>query len=269
MKRRHVSLILSVWMLLTFLGPVAPSLRAEGPQIGLVVQEGDDTITTYCVELDVPEITGYEVLSRAGLDVAVTVQGSMGAGVCRIGDTGCPGNDCFCDFPPNYWSYWHLREGQWVYSQAGASAYKVRAGNVEGWLWGRGNPPQVISLSDICAPATEAPKPTATATSTHSPPPPTGTATIPVASSTPEAAAPSETARPAETATPPATRQPKMPTASATATAAEPTVSPTAARPPATENADPQGTSPTSYILFGVLLVALGGIAMVVRARRR
>ena len=201
----------------------------------------------------------------------------MGAAICRIDNVGCsfPQDVCFCqcadlsdDSPCVYWSYWHLNDGQWVYSQVGAGAYKVQAGSVEGWLWGRGNPPQVISLAAICAPATSTPAPTATATRTNTPPPTSETATVPVASHTPEVASPTATDSPFETMTPSAMPLRNSPTAGPSAT--ETVLSELSTETPQAEMGDraPPGSSTTSYVLFAVLLIALASAAVVVRARQ-
>lgn len=270
MIRRYARILMTAGPLLAIaLAIIAPPLLAEGSQVGLVVQEGEGTINTYCIEINEPEITGYEVLARAGLDVAVVVQGGMGAGVCRIGDTGCPGNDCFCDFPPNYWSYWHLTDGQWTYSQVGAGAYRARAGGVEGWLWGRGSPPQIVTLEDICAPATNTPDPTGTATRTNSPPPPSNTATIPAASHTPEIPSPTATDSPAETMAPSATPTRALATASPTATEADLSAPPTETAQPEMRNLGAQDSSTTSYVVFGALLIGLASAAFIMRVRQR
>jgi len=65
--------------------------------------------------------------------------------------------------------YYHLSNGQWVYSSLGAGAYNVRDGDVEGWVWGvstqqGGAQPPAISFDQICTPA---------ATDTPVPPTPT------------------------------------------------------------------------------------------------
>ncbi|HET7090026.1 MAG TPA: hypothetical protein VFL17_15425, partial [Anaerolineae bacterium] len=63
---------------------------------------------------------------------------------------------CSCAFPPDYWSYWHLRDGSWAYASVGASSYTVHDGDVEGWSWGAGEPPALFTFDQICAPSSAA-----------------------------------------------------------------------------------------------------------------
>lgn len=169
-------------------------------RVGLIVDFGDQYITR-CVEFSESEITGYDVLRRAGLDVVVMASGGMGVAVCDINNTsGCPASNCFCKCqgsPCVYWAYQHLVNGSWQYSQLGASSSKARNGDIEGWAWGEGAlnssgaQPPVIPFDQICAPpATDTPvptdtpiPPTKTPMPTNTPVPPTDT---PVPTDTPE-----------------------------------------------------------------------------------
>lgn len=126
---------------------VVPGSSA-GPsnQAGLVVAFGDGTYITRCVTFSEPSISGYEVLARSGLDV-VSAEGM----ICDIeGESGCSPDNCLCS-PTSYWSYWHLLEGAWTYSNVGANAYQVSDGDVEGWRWGAGEAPPVVLFDDICS----------------------------------------------------------------------------------------------------------------------
>jgi hypothetical protein len=212
---------------------------AEGPnRAGLVVQFGDGTIDTYCVEFTDPETTGYDLLLITGLQVEASINPGAGAFICGIGGEGCAVSDCMCEYPPNYWSYWHLAGEEWTYSQAGVSGHLVSSGDVDGWSWGGGNPPKVASFGEICPPpATDTPTPAATWTPSPTPPstdtpiptptwtpPPSDTPTLdppkdtPLASSTP---LPAVTAKPAPTST-------NVPTSTPTwARTVAPTLSPT------------------------------------------
>jgi len=150
---------LLVFFILSWLGcwVIIPA-QAEGEsRIALVVQFDDSNIVTKCVPFSGNQITGYEVLERSGLGLSVEF-GSMGAVVCKIGETGCSENNCWCEFPPTYWSYWHLVDNSWSYSQLGASLYNVQNGSVEGWRWGEGEPPTAnYTFDQICQPATSTP----------------------------------------------------------------------------------------------------------------
>ena len=140
---------------------------------GLVVQFGDGSVFTSCVEFTEPDISAYDVLVRAGLTAEASFDALMGPGVCSINGEGCPASNCFCQctgVPCIYWVYHHLINGTWQYSNLGAGIYPVHDGEVEGWAWGEGAPtqgvqPPATSFDQICAP--EAP--------THTPAPPTDT----------------------------------------------------------------------------------------------
>lgn len=141
------------------------SVSAQEPnQAGLVVTLEDGTAVTRCIEFTEDEINGLELVSRSGLEVE-TGTASFGASVCRIEETGCPGNDCFCQCKGGdcvYWSYWHLRDDGWQYSQAGAGIYQVKDGAVEGWTWGPGTPqnapePPAFTFDEICTTPVETP----------------------------------------------------------------------------------------------------------------
>jgi hypothetical protein len=116
--------------------------EADGPnRAGLVIDYGDGNAVTFCVEFEEESITGIEVLERAGREF---VLGFGGGAVCAVDGVGCPGDDCWCECgnPSQgciYWMYWHLKGGEWRYSEAGAAAYPIYDGDVEGWVWGSGS----------------------------------------------------------------------------------------------------------------------------------
>ncbi|MCD6289971.1 MAG: hypothetical protein J7M34_05655, partial [Anaerolineae bacterium] len=169
---------------LIFLAAALPSVpaSADGPnRVGLVVQFPDHVFTT-CITFNESKISGYDVLARSGLELSIDASSSYGVAVCGINGVGCsfPAEDCFCQCQGAhcvYWSYWHLKNGQWEYSQLGASNYFVQDGDVEGWYWGEGelnmtaNPPPVFTFDALCAPPTPTPTSTPTATPTSTPVP--------------------------------------------------------------------------------------------------
>jgi len=167
-----VMLVLAFSAMNSIVATAQPSNR-----VGLVIAYGDGSVVTRCIAFDEAEISGYEVLRRAGLSVVTAFDSGLGAGVCKIEHQGCPRASCMTCDTPNYWSYWHLTGGAWVYSQLGASSYTVQNGEVEGWRWGTGDPPPVVPFDQICAPpATDTPTPTATPVPpTNTPVPPTET----------------------------------------------------------------------------------------------
>ena len=118
---------------------------------------GPDDVQTLCIRLDVPEITGMELLERAGLPVIQESTAGVGSTVCKIDAVGCdfPGEHCFCQClgtPCSFWSYWYWQDGDWVFAQRGATTRRVRDGAIEAWVWGDGQTsPPIIDPAAICA----------------------------------------------------------------------------------------------------------------------
>lgn len=135
-----------------------PSHRA-----GLVIQFGDGSYITRCIPFAGDSISGLELLMRSGLNVV-----TWGGAVCRIEQDGCdyPTEPCFCQCRGAqclYWSYWHWREGHWVYAQVGAADHQVRDGDIEGWAWSNGQPPPIVPVEQVCgSDSTTATNPTTT-----------------------------------------------------------------------------------------------------------
>jgi hypothetical protein len=303
MNKRLIALLLTVILMLVITYPQTVQANSGG-QIGLVVQFGNGNTTTLCVSGD--GISGYEVLQRSGLDVVASFS-NMGAAVCKIGADGCSADNCFCQHPPHYWSYWQLRNGSWVYSPMGSASQSVPAGSVEGWRWGTGDPPPVIAFESICSPPpTEAPPPTALPeppTATPLPPtplPPTPTAQPPsptvvivqqvtatriistptsgpvvVSSPTPEDTA-SPSPSPSATASPTASYTPVI-TASATPTALAvddqendiPLHSGEGSAAADPDNENPASGAPVQYLYFGIITVLMGTILVIFNIYQR
>ena len=153
MTRRFLAfLVLS--LLLFGVQPARARVR-ESNQVGLVVQFGDGSMITRCITFNEPEISGYDVLDRSGLDLVVA-GGALGVTICDIeGESGCPAANCFCQCPPPgdpcvFWHYWHLENNEWVMSSTGVNNSVVHTGDVEGWSWGTGDAPALIAFEDIC-----------------------------------------------------------------------------------------------------------------------
>lgn len=208
MKQRVISFhyALFVWLVLITLGISLDRACAQVPnQVGLVVHFGDDSTITRCIEFNGAQINGYDVLLRSGLNIVGTGSAGGGMAVCKIEDIGCPTEDCFCKCKGStciYWSYWHLVDGSWQYSTAGASGYTVHPDEVEGWSWGTSQPPPLVPFEHICAPP-----PTSTPASTDTP--------VPTATWTPSPApTPTDTPSPTATSTPlPTSTDTPLPTA--------------------------------------------------------
>ncbi|HYP21108.1 MAG TPA: hypothetical protein VEY08_13635, partial [Chloroflexia bacterium] len=164
----------------------AGSTQQSESHAGLVVQFADGTTNTYCLAFTGESITGLDLLLKTGLDVTAETQGALGGWICKIGPDGCnfPEQPCACQsyvLGGKYWVYSHLKDGAWKTSQLGASNYKVRDGEVEGWAWSTGKGPSVTpSFAELCAAVLPvSPEPTATNPPPPPPPPPTNTPLLP------------------------------------------------------------------------------------------
>lgn len=176
---RAAWVVLSVLSLALTPAPFSTSLgrgdEGEGPnRAGLVVRYGDGRVVTACVRFSEPEISGEELLYRAGLEVSVQPFGGMGNAVCAINGEGCqpPGEPCFCQCQTMgekcvYWVYAHLGEdGKWHTAGRGPSTTLLHNGDVDGWAWGGGVALPALTFADICAaPATATVTPLAVTTS--------------------------------------------------------------------------------------------------------
>ena len=184
--------LLALLLLLTVSLAARPPLQVgaqERNRAGLIVDFGEGRVFTACIRFAEDELSGVDLLRRAGLDLLVEYS-SIGQAVCKIEDVGCafPGQHCFCDclrVPCAYWSYWYRDGDSWIYSGMGGSDRRVGDGGVDAWVWGDGSrqPPE-LDLASLCAAPPEEDTPT--------PPPdgpvtglPTGEASPPVPSPSP------------------------------------------------------------------------------------
>lgn len=127
---------------------------------GVVVQFGDGRVEQACVDFVENEITGIDLLNRAGIEYVAQSTG-MGAAVCQIENEGCayPADDCFCQCQGASCVFWRLytaRDNAWALANIGASSTKVRDGDVQAWVWGggtlsQGEAPEGITPADVCA----------------------------------------------------------------------------------------------------------------------
>ena len=141
------------------------SVRAQTPnRAGVVVQFSNGSTQTRCVSFTEDSISGYDLLRRSKLPIAVDF-GSFGAAVCKIGNEGCsfPSEGCFCKCQTlgagcMYWVYSQLNvsNGAWTISGLGAGNRQVRNGDVDGWRWGKGNGdsgevPVSVTFDSVCS----------------------------------------------------------------------------------------------------------------------
>jgi hypothetical protein len=238
---------LAILALAIFLPAIGRAQEQQPNRAGLVIQHGDGRVITSCVSFTEPEISGADMLDRAGVSY-VAQKATIGAAVCKLDGEGCdyPTEDCFCHCKGAdcaYWAYQHLRDGKWVYSQLSASGTKLRPGDVDGWAWGAGNvqagaQPPLISFQEVCA-TTDDRQPT---TGGPSPVPDTPTdARIPTAIPQPTPTnGRTGTIYPAPTTALPPTKEPS-------ATFAPPTTVPTTQAPRASATPRPSdGHTPTT-----------------------
>jgi prenyltransferase beta subunit len=115
--------------------PINNLICADGPgnQATVIIDYGNGSRESICVEFEQAPISGLELLDLAGVpyELAVEYPGM----VTQIRDVGCPGDDPYCD-PPMYWSYlyWDGAEG-WQSYPVGAADSEVVDGTVDGWHW--------------------------------------------------------------------------------------------------------------------------------------
>jgi hypothetical protein len=170
--RRQAYGLAALLLFLTILGVTVPVAAQDADnQAGLVIQFGDGSLYTACVDLGTDgQATGEDLLRSASLDPVIDYNSGFGGGtVCKIGDDGCsfPADKCFCQCtmkpgePCVYWTYFHLLDGQWRYANLGASSFIVKPGSVQAWVWGLGGvgsgvQPPNVTFEQICGDSSEA-----------------------------------------------------------------------------------------------------------------
>ena len=131
------------------------------PRAALVVDAGDQGgVRTYCVALDADQVSGIRLIELAHRQHGLSYYlGYAGSGVCMLAGVGYREEECF-KAGRSYWAYWHGNgSGGWSYATAGAADSSVGDGDVEGWSWGDGAPPQASSsLNTVCASAQTGPR---------------------------------------------------------------------------------------------------------------
>lgn len=153
MLRQHkfsllICLGLILALTLTFIN-LTKAIAQESERVGLVIQFSDDSILTSCIDTGGQALSGLDILEISGVKLSQYYDANREVAVCSVNGQGCDANHCFCAFP-DYWSYWHLENGEWVYSGRGASTSIVQPGTVDGWRWGAGEGPSKITFEEIC-----------------------------------------------------------------------------------------------------------------------
>lgn len=159
MKRRALTFIPALLLgALPIVGAPSIACAGEGARAALVVDTGS-AVTSYCVELDAPSVSGIRLIelasSQHGLEYSL---GFGGKAVCMLEGVGPMSDDCFEEYP-DYWGYWRGDgSGGWRWSSSGAGSTSVSDGDVEGWSWGSGQDgsthpsPPSTPFGSVCAP---------------------------------------------------------------------------------------------------------------------
>ncbi|MEM7481546.1 MAG: hypothetical protein AAF481_10255 [Acidobacteriota bacterium] len=147
-------------------GPTAATAEDSGTfRAALVVAKSDSTTpTTVCVERTGSDgsapVSGIDILTLSGLDLAYETAAGGGVLVCRIDSAGCdfPAEGCLCQCESGdscrFWSYWQRPPGAsaWQRAERGGAGSMARDGGVEGWVFGAGDaPPPEVSFNDVCS----------------------------------------------------------------------------------------------------------------------
>ncbi|MCU0506863.1 MAG: PEP-CTERM sorting domain-containing protein [Anaerolineae bacterium] len=132
MSRRSLIVLLAVAALLALTATAAFAQTGGTKQVGLVVTFPDGKTHTEVVTVPAAA-TAIDALRAAKLTV-VTNEGSFGTSLCKVNETGCPADDCFCD-PAKFWAYYHLTGSAWTSAAEGVGAFVPANGAVEGFAW--------------------------------------------------------------------------------------------------------------------------------------
>ncbi|HEV2528373.1 MAG TPA: hypothetical protein VGT61_08000 [Thermomicrobiales bacterium] len=128
---------------------------------GIVVLHGDGSRTDAVVAFPGADVSGVELLRQSGIEVLAVPFGGLGEGICQIEQEGCEISECrrtVCQATRDA-PYWQLfdrvaADGTWQSARLGASASRVRDGQVVVWAWT--NDPIDLPRLDLPAVATAA-----------------------------------------------------------------------------------------------------------------
>ncbi len=264
-------------------GLVPTAAPAASQHRAAVIVDTGSTVKRVVITFGEDSITGMDALQRAGTNPVIYQFGGQGGAVCRLLGVGRDsGPNCLGggDGDARYWAYFRAPAGtsSFKYSSAGAGSARVHDGDVEGWKFGTGTPPQYVSLASLLPPP---PPPPPTQPPATSPP-----ATIAPAAGTGPAAAVGGTAAvtpgaPTSSSTLPNTGSTGESTAAASGTAAKDAAARNQSDAAKTDDGkdvdtalassdqDGGGGSGWSLALFAVLLVAIAAAIFLVRRLRR
>ena len=120
----------------------------------LVIEHGSGRLVTRCVSFVEAQISGMQLIQRAGIQYQAQQFGSLGSAVCQLDDEpGQPPANCFGSGP--YWQYFHRTGNGWAQSASGATTWMVRDGDTDGWHYAAGadQTPANMSFAAVCRPA--------------------------------------------------------------------------------------------------------------------
>ncbi len=163
MSHRNLVTLVLLLVLVSLSAGAAFAQSDATKQVGLVVTFADGTSHKEIVTAPAGA-TALDVLMAAKVTV-VTSETAFGPALCKINDTGCPADNCFCDASA-YWAYYHLAGNAWAGAMESAGAYVPADGSVEGFAWSgfdsSFNPtvqPPVYTFAQLMAELTPAPVP--------------------------------------------------------------------------------------------------------------
>ncbi len=134
LPRHRIYLVAALVLLLLAVSSLAVGAADGTKRVGLVIRYSDGSVHTEVVTVPA-DATTFEVLQAANIDLVWSDSG-FGPAVCKIGNDGCPADNCFCD-PAHFWGYWHLNAAgtDWESSTVGVAGYTPNDGDVEGFAW--------------------------------------------------------------------------------------------------------------------------------------
>ncbi len=159
MWSRWVARIFIALVVLGALATGGPAVASDIHHAGVVVRQGDGSLTYVYVAFSEETISGIELLRRTGLPVATVVFGGLGEGVCSIDESGCVPSECrkrVCQGPKPDDPFWQFfgesAPGEWKAFALGGSSTRVHDGDIVGWSWtGTTSMLPAVTLDEIAA----------------------------------------------------------------------------------------------------------------------
>jgi len=157
--KRRIWLVVVLLLVAASLGGASVSAQSGMNRAAIIARFADGQNLVKCVQFSEASISGEELLRRTGWTIVIDADTDQGAAICKVNETGCEVDDCFCrcrgGSQCEYWSYWHWIGDEWEYSDWGATDYDVTDGALEGWSWGPGNwvtgtEPPAFTFEQIC-----------------------------------------------------------------------------------------------------------------------